>query len=241
MSHFYFIPLILDALDAAEPEQALREADQTIRNLGGLPGYESGFEQYQWFKEEVLRYAKQQAETDARGASLLADELIIALATNTFSGTEQDKAALLERIRSRPDWQAKFEHIRSDLEPEPGISAPIEITVSRDGVEVEVIAFTHSGEIHPVGRVRPGHYVLRLSTGRVLWRGDLGVQDVEWGAAFPDRALDLAADTEGAKGIPTRTFNLLEGELTVRILPGIEAGTMEITWNGERSDEEVPA
>jgi hypothetical protein len=242
MNHdFYFIPLILDARDTGEPEQALREADRTIRNLGRLTGYERGFEQYPWFMQEVVLCAKQRAETDARGASLLADELIIALATDTFSGTEQDKAALLERIRSRPDWRAKFERICSDVEASTDISAPIEIMVMRDTRELEVIAFSRYGETHWVRRVTPGHYVLRLSTGRVLWRGDIGVQDVEWGAAFPERALDLAADTEGAKGVPTRIFNLLEGELTVRILPGIEAGTMKITWNGQRSDEGVPA
>jgi len=232
MNHnLYFIPILMKALDSSDVERALRQAFRTIRRLGRLPGYKDGYEQFHLFMKEAAR-ACAAKDQELRAAAALVDSLIIAIATDTFPGTDQDKAALLERIRSRPDWQAKFEHIRSDIQPELNTLPPIEITVSRDGVEIEVIAFTHVGETHRVQRIMPGRYVLSLSTGRVLWRGDLGTQDVEWGAAFPEYPVDLAADSDGARGLFTCSFELLSGAITLRIYPGIEAGTLEISWKG---------
>ncbi len=229
---YYFINVFLDAHDAADQEHAFRQAFQTIQDLGRQPAYRRGFRNYQRFMEEVRHHIGRHAATDPRTVSLLVDELIIALATNTLPGTEQEKAALRERILSRPDWRAKFKRICSDITANADASVSINIAVIRDRSEIAVVTFERRGEFHRVRGITPGHYVLRLSTGRVLWRGDLGVQDVEWGAAFPERAVDLAADTECVRGVSTRAFDLLEGELTVRILPGIEAGTMEISWKG---------
>lgn len=230
---YYFVPLLLDARDAAEPEQALRDAFDTILDLGRQPAYQHSFAQFLQFMEEVGRSTGQQVETDRQLASLLADELIIALATDTRQSTEQDKATLRERVLSRADWREKYERILADLQGGQDVPWPVEVIVARDGVEFPSLLFSRAGVTQRIGHVVSGRYSLKFSTGRVLWAGELRKADVEWTSAFPGRALDLAAADAGTpQAEPSREIGLLGGEVVVRIFPGLEAGVMTITVNG---------
>ena len=67
----------------------------------------------------------------------------------------------------------------------------------------------------------------------VLWKGEILPVDTAWKQAFPESALRHAADTEGAPGMSTKTISLLGGTLMARIYPGMEAGVLEFTIQGE--------
>jgi hypothetical protein len=82
------------------------------------------------------------------------------------------------------------------------------------------------------GGLRPGRYVLRLDTGRVLWEGQLRERDLLWTKAFGGKPLELAADTEEAARSRTKELALLDEQLMVRVYAGLESGRLEAQWQG---------
>ena len=78
--------------------------------------------------------------------------------------------------------------------------------------------------------VRPGHYRLFTSTGRVLWRERLTEADLIWSHAVRrvDTDLRVAADTDSASPSYGRQFEVLEGEIRATVYPGVTSGTIVI-------------
>ncbi|NQU74932.1 MAG: hypothetical protein HQ546_01290 [Planctomycetes bacterium] len=109
--------------------------------------------------------------------------------------------------------------------------------VERDGVLVAACSFELLSGVQSVGDITQGAYRLSLDTGRVLWQGHLTSQDLLWAKAFPGEPLRMAADTDQVKQRPVREISLLEGALTLRIYPGVEAGSLEIELNTLESKE----
>ena len=85
-----------------------------------------------------------------------------------------------------------------------------------------------SGEPTSLDGILPGNYSFELDTGRLLWEGPLSSQEILWFEAFSDEDLKLAAETEAAARKPTRQIELLDGEVTVKVFPGISAGRLEV-------------
>ena len=106
------------------------------------------------------------------------------------------------------------------------------IELETDGVPVAGYVLKPGGETWSVAGIRPGRYRLKLETGLVLWEGRLAERDLVWSQAFPGQALRLAADTEESAQRPTREVGLLEGAVVLRVFAGVEAGTMEIEFEG---------
>lgn len=79
-----------------------------------------------------------------------------------------------------------------------------------------------------VANIAPGRYRLELDMGRLLWEAQLTREDLIWSAAFPGKALPLAADTGQYASAPTRQESLAGRKLIIRVLPGIEAGCIKI-------------
>ncbi len=227
----YFIPLLLDALDAADPAKALAEAFQTIQRLGNLPGYEKGFAQFEQFMAEVAHHAAT-APSPVTDTQVMED-IVLALATGALAESDEEQRVLESLILAQPAWCELYEHIRSDLDAALDGPSIIELVVKRDQIEVGVVAFPRSGESLRLKPIAPGLYTIGLSTGRVLWEGEILIEDTCWKQAFPERAMRLAADTEGAPGKSTKTIPLLGGTLMARIYPGMEAGVLEFTIQGE--------
>jgi len=130
-------------------------------------------------------------------------------------------------IRSRPEWKAEYEQLCAEMR-ETSHPLPPEITVTRESQLLGMISLDRIPGSGSVSNVTPGQYTLALATGRVIWQGVLTEQDLVWRVAFPGRPLDLAADT-GEAAQPTLEIPLLDGELTIRVLPGLESGRIEIT------------
>jgi hypothetical protein len=229
----FFIRILVNAYDAPDRPKALQDAFETVQRLGLQPGYEQALAQCRAFLEEVVRQAPMRSQGEQSNNDSMIDLIIIGLATGTFDGTDAAKEALTTLVTSRPEWREKYECIRTDLQFAPDVPGVVEIILARDDVDLPMLSFARGGATHTIAHVLPGHYSMRLSTGRVLWAGELQREDVEWTAAFPGRALDLAAaDARTLAGPPTREMRLLDGEVVMRIFPGLEAGAMVITVNG---------
>ena len=230
-NNFDFLPLVLDALDAADPAKALAEAFGTIQRLGTLPGYEKGLAQFEQFMAEVAHHAATPSPsgTDAQ----IMEDILLSLATGITAETDEEQRALESLVLTQPAWRELYEHIRSDLDAVPESSGTLELVVARDQIEVGVVAFPRRGESLRLKPITPGFYTIGLSTGRVLWKGEILAEDTAWNQAFPERAMRLAADTEGAPGKSTRTISLLGGTLIARVCPGMETGVLEFMIEGE--------
>lgn len=75
--------------------------------------------------------------------------------------------------------------------------------------------------------LRSGSYELMLSTGRLLWSGQLSQSDL---CIEPESHLQLAADTdEVASG--DEITKLLNSELTLEVIKGVESGTLQVRKN----------
>ena len=224
-NNLHFIPLVLDALDAVDPAKALEKAFQTILRLGKLPGYENGFAQFEQFMAEVARHAAMAPSpiTDTQ----IMEDILLSLATGITAETDEEQRALESLVLTQPAWRELYEHIRADLEAVPDRPGTIKLVVTRDQIEVGVVPLPRRGESLRLKPITPGFYTIGLSTGRVLWTGEILAEDTAWNQAFPERAMRLAADTEGAPGKSTRTISLLGGTLIARVCPGMEAGVLE--------------
>jgi len=86
--------------------------------------------------------------------------------------------------------------------------------------------------------INPGFHSLSLDTGRVLWEGELTESHLLWVVAFPGEPLQMAADTGETGNRPTLKEDLLDGEVVLRVFPGLEGGSMEVEMRTFVSDEE---
>jgi hypothetical protein len=106
--------------------------------------------------------------------------------------------------------------------------ATVDVLVERDGHLVGPCSFGLAPATRAIRGIVAGDYLLRFETGRVLWEGRLAEEDLLWGRAFPGQPLRVAADTGEPARHMTREIPLLDGTLILRVLVGIEAGTLEI-------------
>jgi hypothetical protein len=104
----------------------------------------------------------------------------------------------------------------------------VQVIIIADGAEIASFPLRQSHLFRATAGVVPGLYTIKLSTGRILWMGELTRSDVHWYEAFPGGDLKLAADTGDQKPLPTKEITVLHGEIIIRIFPGFEGGTIEV-------------
>ena len=143
-------------------------------------------------------------------------------------GDEMEGRQLLDLIRSKPEWQKEFEKLSAKTLESDGLSGQMKIIVTKNGDTIGSIPAKPSPFAQTIRNVTPGYYEVRLNTGRVLWQADLKEEDLLWSAAFPEEALDLAADTGESVRRITKEFTILGGEITIRVYPEIESGRIEV-------------
>jgi hypothetical protein len=223
-NELYFIRILQEALQNPQPRVALDQALAEIGRLGAQEAYRSGWENFQRFMAEVSS-CRDLLRSDA------VRELIVALATDSPELDPQQRQAALEVIHSNPQWHREYEQMRAQLVPESG-REPAAIQVYRDGNRVGEMTFVEPGASRSLGQITPGLYLLKLSTGLVLWEGELAGPDLFWAEAFGAENLKLAAETEQVQRQPTGEIELLRGEVILRIFAGLECGDLEVEWIG---------
>jgi len=222
----YFIPIIARALKSDNPQRAMDEAFDEIRELGSQQEYEEGFRQFMEFAKAAVTPSGAKPEQKAQLVRDAIYRLIHDLAADTFEGDEDQKEALINALRSSPEWNAEYESIKEEAPAFLASKRPMEIEVLK---EDQVIgSFTSPGDVASIGSIAPGRYTVRLSNGRVLWKGDLTKEDLIWTYAFPGKDLAMAAETEPYKQEPTKAVSLLDGELIMQVFAGLESGEVRI-------------
>ena len=218
--NLYFIEIFNTAFQQADPKVALRNAFEQIQHLGRQKQFRDGFCNFERFMEQVSKYRKLR-ETDS------VRQLITEIATETFSGTEKQRRAVVESIAFDSEVKAEYEKVCRQVCRDCCKQTAV-IQFFRDKLLIGEMTFSEAVGRKTIGRILPGDYTLKLDTGRVVWQGNLSGQDLIWIEAFGTRKLDLAAETSGIKRLPVRSETLLDGDMILRTFAGIESGTIEI-------------
>jgi len=107
-----------------------------------------------------------------------------------------------------------------------------DFVIERDGAVVGTLPFPAPGGTRSIRGIIPGHYVVSVHGSRVIWEDDISRKDVLWTAAYPGLDLPAAAETDTRRNKPTRVVTLLDGEVTLRLYPGIRSGILDLVVSG---------
>jgi hypothetical protein len=218
----YFLTILEQALRQPEPRRSLEEAFAQIIRMGAQGPYAEGLSNFRDFMDVACSHADTVALDAAR-------ELIAELATGAFA-TQEQEAAGLKVIESHPAWNAEYEEMQAEQAGQSPSRESVPV-IGVFGLEVKIgeMVFERGVRRASVGSISPGVCVLKLlNTGLVLWEGELAARDLIWTAAYGDRALPLAAQTEGGHRRPTREWVLPGRQMVLRTFAGIEKGTIEL-------------
>jgi len=102
-----------------------------------------------------------------------------------------------------------------------------ELTIFRNGQPINTISLDKDRH-QSIQGVLPGIYTLSLSTGRVLWRGNITTEDIIVNGAFDDNNMKLAADSKDSTPKHSKRIVLLNGQIIFKIFKGFKAGVIEI-------------
>ena len=223
----YFLRILTEALKAPNPEPEIKKAFDKIENLGQQPEYRQGYHQFRQFMDKVKESGNITSVDSEDLRPEMIRDLVFQMATGLLDRDSIEGQRLLEIIRSKPEWQKEFDEVSAQTSEPEGLSGQIKIIVTKNGDTIGSIPAKASPFRQNIGNVTPGFYEIRLSTGRLIWQGELTAGDLFWAAAFPGQQLDMAADTKDTQPQPTREYRFLDGELTIRVFPAIESGRIE--------------
>jgi len=226
--NLFFLRLIADALQQPDTKAAIKDAFEKIEKLGQKPEYRRGFKQFNQFMSVMNTGLETPSDSFTRGGKHFLRDIAFQLATGLFEGNKQQTQTLLQLINSDPGLKDEFETF---IEGSSKMIMPeinLEIIIERNGETIISIPIKSGKFSEKIKNIYPGQYEIRLNTGRVLWEGELTHRDLLWTEAFPDADLALAADTSDTPAEPTKEIKLLNGEFSIRVFPGIEAGLLEI-------------
>jgi hypothetical protein len=228
-NELYFLPIIIEALEGPNPKAELLKAFQTIEQLGRETDHKQGYAQFLLFMREIGRQASQDEEDLLSRLAKAMDSTIVELATDTFRGASDEREAALAMIHLRTDWRERYEALRAELTETVENAIPVAVIVEHNGRVLQTLPVVAPPASTLIQGLELGQYTVKLSTGRVLWEGTLLGRHLRWTEAYPGQPLELAADSEDAEAAATLELALLEGDITVRVFPGLETGRMEIS------------
>ncbi len=228
----YFLSIIADALRKPDSKAALKTALEEIKFMGSQPEYAQGFRQFQRFMAEVKRSLENRAQSLEDTASGEIRCLSLLIAGDLLGKDSKEGQAVLDLIRLQPHWQEEFENLCKETAKGNEVHKVPEIIIERNGERIDSIPCEPLPVSKEIRNLKPGYYLVKMDTGRVIWEEELTEQELIWAAAFPGQDLDLAADTGEGAARATREINLLGGEVKIRVFPETESGCLEFRIRG---------
>jgi len=218
----FFIPILAEAVESANPTTALKQAFETIRLMVRTPETSNGLKQWREFMKSAT------AKLDEHERMAIADAALwMAIARSCSEdddsvGTHGGPRQVEPPARGGEDL-SMMRTLRA-VGRRPGSTF---LVVQRESRPVA------SRCLDPVDRtsfggVRPGIYSFKLDTGRVLWSGAITETELIWDSAFPNRPLPMAADSTLFSTTPTKTIPLTVAPIAIAVYPGMEAGTLQL-------------
>lgn len=136
-------------------------------------------------------------------------------------------------LKMSPQHKKLIMQIINDVAMSPAVDNEIKpltlcIQLERDGDILASFGIQESRRSYTITDLTPGNYTLKTDSDWFIWQGHLSERELLWAHAYPEQELPMAADTESADTREFKEIVLLEGELIIRIYPGLETGTMTI-------------
>lgn len=231
-NELYFIQILAGAFEKKDIPAALKESFQKIQTLGKLPEYQKGYEQFNRFIAEVVVAMKRSSHDAENFSKEILKDAAIQIATGILHEDHIDTTTLISLIQQEPDMQKMFKALCCELAEADTKPASLSIIIEKDNDKIfSILSEEHLPERKTIN-ILPGHYVIRLTTGRVLWEGNLERHDLFLTDALSESDLQMAADTEDTPSQATQKLKLLDGEMLIQIFPGIACGILEIQGKG---------
>ena len=89
------------------------------------------------------------------------------------------------------------------------------------------VVFSHDSNFHVIKNILPGLYIIKLSTGRIIWEKHLTSRHVLLKPPAEQRELKLAAQTGPDRRAATLE-DVIMGKIRMRVFAGTNGGVMEI-------------
>jgi hypothetical protein len=228
--NLYFIRILQEAFKSPDSTTSLKSALEAIISMGKDPNYRKGFKNFQGLMKVIDKYAASEKDQMGDIKSEMLRSRIIDFITDTFEGTDEERRAIIGFIAKNPELASEFKKMQAALEAFlPGPPA-IEIEIEKNGMRHGAFKLGKDADSIMIGDIQPGDYIIKLSTGLYLWQGRLNAEDVLWRMAFPGRKLPAAAETKAIRQDATVAAELLDGEAKLEVFPGLETGTMLLTF-----------
>ncbi len=225
-NNLYFIPILANAFDRPDRTEAFKNALSEIIRLGESAEYKKGFEQFEQFIASGVQSLSEDSEDFARLRDMVLQSLLTMLATDTFDGPEEVRKSLIKRIQANPDLANRYQELLEELSPEN--EPPLEVELYKNDQLLSAQPLPSEQQSVYFDQIDPGNYSIRLSNGRVLWEGNVEAEDVIWKSAYPEKEYPMAAATEKDESNRTKSFKLLDGEITLNLYAGLETGGLEL-------------
>lgn len=228
----YFVRILELAFKKRDRTQALRTAIEEITFLGKMPDYREGFHNFQ----NLIRALDDQAVLDKDLQQEVRSEYlearILDILSDTFTGTEEEKRTLTELIQDDPELASSLELMRKNLTSLLPGKIELEIEVEKGQLSFGLYRLEKGLDRIVIPGIQPGDYTIKLSTGLLLWEGQLSAEQLLWHLAFPGQKLPAAAESRRLDQQATVTSELLDGEIRLVVLPGLESGTIVLNFTG---------
>jgi hypothetical protein len=227
--NLYFIRLLQKAFRSPDKKRAMKAAIDEIESKSKLAEYSEGYRNFQAFLKAIDKYASSEPEiAGSLGAEIIESKMIDIL-TNTFQGNEKDKQAISELLKADPGLLSDYEALKTEISEFLPAEASIMIEILKDGRSYASFAYEPSTKLISVKGITLGSYVIKLSTGLLLWGGQLQEKELIWTKAFPKEKVKAAAETKAIGRKASLSKPLLNGELILEVFPGLESGAIQLS------------
>jgi len=115
-----------------------------------------------------------------------------------------------------------------DTETEP---LKLRLQLEHDGDTLASFDISESQHSYTIADLNPGNYTLKTDSDWLIWQEHLSERELFWTHAYPDQEFPMTADTESYDSREFKAVVLLEGEVVIRIYPGLETGIIKIMVN----------
>lgn len=102
------------------------------------------------------------------------------------------------------------------------------VSLLLDGRELTAIPLLRTVQCVSLPGIEPGELEVVSGTGRLYWAGELSESDLLWSLAFPSSDLPAAARTGTFTSTHSREIEVLPGELSIRVCPGLTTGCLRV-------------
>ena len=139
-------------------------------------------------------------------------------------------------LKMSPQHKKLIMQIINDVALSPVVDTETEplklcLQLEHDGDALASFDISESRHSYTIADLTPGNYTLKTDSDWLIWQEHLSERELFWTHAYPEQEFPMAADTESTDTREFKTVVLLEGELIIRIYPGLETGTIKIMVN----------